>query len=94
MCDLLKLKFPTSAADICSVQAGFCNISSNSMIAGCVGAINGLLVGIKCTSMKASGNNPSSYYSGHYCYHGLNVQAISDVSHCFTFLLLLFLESL
>ena len=43
MCDLLKLKFLTSAAEICSVQAGFYNISSNSMIAGCVGAINGLL---------------------------------------------------
>ena len=78
MCDLLKLKFPTSAANICSVQAGFCNIDSNSMIAGCVGAIHGLLVVIKCPSMKVSGNNPSSYYSGHYCYHGFIVQAICN----------------
>jgi DDE superfamily endonuclease len=86
MCDLLKLKFPTSAAEICSVQAGFCNISSNSVITGCVGAIDGLLVVIKCLSMKgASDNNPTSYYSGHYCCHGLNVQAICDSSCCFIF---------
>ena len=85
MCDLLKLKFPTSAAEICTVQAGFCNISSNSVITGCVGAIDGLLVVIKCPSMKASDNNPSSYYSGHYCCHGLNVQAICDSSCRFTF---------
>ena len=52
------------------------------------------VVVIKCPSMKASDNNPSSYYSGHYCYHGFIVQAISDVLHCFNFLLLLFLESL
>ena len=85
MCDLLKLKFPTSAAEICSVQAGFCNISSNSVITGCVGAMDGLLVVIKCPSTKASDNNPSSYYSGHYCCHGLNVQAICDSSCCFSF---------
>ena len=81
MCDLLKLKFPTSAAEICSVQAGFCNISSNSVITGCVGAINGVLVVIKCPSMKASDNNPSSFNSGHYCCHGLNVQAFCDASY-------------
>ena len=85
MCDLLKIKFPTSAAEICSVQSGFCSISSNRVITGCVGAIDGLLVVIKCPSMKASDNNPSSYYSGHYCCHGLNVQAICDSSCCFTF---------
>ena len=81
MCDLLKLKFPASAAEICSVNDGFCNISSNSVITGCVGAIDGFLVIIKCPSMKgASDNNPSSYYSDHYCCHGLNVQAICDAS--------------
>jgi DDE superfamily endonuclease len=85
MCDLLKLRFPTSAPEICSVQAGFCNISSNSVITGCVGAIDVSLIFIKCPSMKASDNNPSSYYSGHCCCHGLNVQAICDASCHFTF---------
>ena len=73
MCDLLKIKFPTSAAEIYSVQAGFCSISSNKVITGCVGAIDGLLVVIKCSSMKAIHNNLSSSFSGHYCCHGLNV---------------------
>ena len=85
MCNLLKIKFPTSAVEICSVQAGFCSINSNKVITDCVGAIDGLLVVIKCPSMKASDNNPSSYYSGHYCCHGLNVQAIYDSSCRFTF---------
>jgi hypothetical protein len=83
ICDLLKVKFPTFAVEICSVQAGFCNISSNSVLTGCVGAIDGLLVVIKCPFMKTSDNNPSSYYSGHYCCHGLNVQAICDSSYRF-----------
>ena len=94
MCDLLEIRFPTSAAEICSVHAGFCNISFNKVITACVGAIDGLLVVIKCPSMKASDNNPSSYYSGHYCCHGLNVQAICDSSCHFTILQLLLLESL
>ena len=55
------------------------------MISGCIGAIDGLLVVVKCPSMKDSSNNPSSYYSGHYCCHWLNVQAICDASCQLTF---------
>ena len=80
LCDLLMLRFPTSATEICSAQTQFCDISSNSVISGCVGAMDGLLVVIKCPSMKDSNNNPSSYYSGHYCCHGLNIQTICDDS--------------
>ena len=58
----------------------FQDISSNSVFSGCVGAIDGLLVLVKCPSRKYSGNYPSSYYSGYYCCHGLNVQAICDAS--------------
>ena len=47
------------------------------------------VVVIKCPSMKASDNNPSSHYSGHYCCHGLNVQAICDSSCRFTFFAML-----
>ena len=85
LCDLLKLRFPTSATEICSAQTQFCEISSNSVIRGCVGAMDGLLVVIKYPSMKDSNNNPSSYYSGHYCCHGLNIQAICDASCQFIF---------
>ena len=41
LCDLLKLKFPTSAAEIYRAQVWFCDISSNNVTRGCVGAING-----------------------------------------------------
>ena len=85
MCDFWKIKFPTSAAEICCVQDGSCNISSNRMIPGCVGAIDGILVVIKCPFMKAIDNNPLFYYNDHYCCHGLNVQSICDSSCCFTF---------
>jgi hypothetical protein len=47
LCDLLKLKFPTSATEICKAQDWFCDISSNNVICGCVGAIDGLHVAIK-----------------------------------------------
>ena len=83
--DLLKLNFPSSARKICSAQNQFCDISSNSVISGCVGAMDGLLVVVKCPSMKDSNNNPSSYYSGHYCCHGLDIQAICDASCQFLF---------
>ena len=66
LCDSLKLSFPSTPREVHFNQLGFCDISSNNVIIGCVGAIDGLLVVIKCPSMKDSENNPSSYYSGHY----------------------------
>ena len=85
-CELLKLHFLTTLAEIHSSQSQFQEISSNSVISGCIGAFDSLLVVVKSPSIKDSGNNPSSYYSGHHCCHGLNVQAICDASCCFTFL--------
>jgi hypothetical protein len=76
-----------------SSQIQFQEISSNSVISGCPGAIDGLLAVVKCPSMKDRDNNPCSYYSGHYCCHGLNIQAICDVPCCITFLQLLLQES-
>ena len=69
-CEHLKLQFPRTPAEISAPQKKFQDTSSNSVISGCVGAIDGLLVVVKCSSRKDSGNNPSSYYSGHYCCHG------------------------
>ena len=79
-CELLKLQFPITLAEIHSSQSQFQEISPNSVISGCIGAIAGLLAVVKCPSMKDSDNIPSSYYSGHYCCHRLNVQAICDAS--------------
>jgi DDE superfamily endonuclease len=84
-CELLKLHFPLTHAEIHSSQSKFQAISSNSVISGCIGAFDGLLIVVKSPSMKDSSNNPSSYYSGHYCCHVLNVQAICDASCHFSF---------
>ena len=81
LCEWLKLKFPTSATEVFSAQTQFCNIRSKIETSGCVSAMDCLLVVIKCSSMKDSNSNPSSYYSGHYCCHGLNIQAICDASY-------------
>ena len=92
-CEPLKLHIPITPAEISASQIQFQEMSSNSVISGCVGAIDGSLVVVKCSSRKDSGNNPSSYNSGQYCCHGLNAQAICDASCCFTFLQLLLQES-
>ena len=83
-CKLLKLHFPMTLAEIHSSQSQFQEISSNSVVRGCIGAIDGFLVVVKCPSMKDSESNHSSYYSGRYYCHGLNVQAICNASCCFT----------
>ena len=40
LCDLTKFKFLTPAAELCSAQTQFCEISSSIVISGCVGAID------------------------------------------------------
>ena len=74
LCNLLRLKHLSSAAEICSAQTQFSANSPNRVINCCVGAINGLFVVIKWPSMKDSTSNPSSYVIGKYCCCGLNNQ--------------------
>ena len=93
LCDSLKLSFPSTPKEVHYTQLGFHIVSTTNIIYGCVGAIDGLLVVIKCPSMKDSENNPSSYYSGHYCCHGLNIQAVVMPFVASYFMLLLHLES-
>lgn len=82
---LIGLKFTTSAAEVSSAQTQFCGISSNSVISGCIDAITGLQVVIQCPSMKDCSKSLSLYDSGHYCCHGLNVQAVCDTFCQLTF---------
>jgi hypothetical protein len=44
MCNLLKLNFPTPAAQHCSLQAVFCEVSSISVISACADAIDSVIV--------------------------------------------------
>jgi hypothetical protein len=77
-CDDLDICFPDFAEDLESVRVRFESKSTNLVFRGCVGAMDGLLVRIKCPTVKESNGNPRAYHSGHYNADGLNVQAICD----------------
>ena len=77
--------FPDSEEDFNVLQNGFQAKCAHGLIRGCVGCIDGLLIEIKCPSESECGNSPNSYYSGHYCCYGLNIQAVCDVYMHFIF---------
>jgi hypothetical protein len=77
-CDDLDIGFPDVAEDLELVRVQFESKSTNQVLRGCVGVMDGLLVRIKCPSVKESNDNPRAYHSGHYNADGLNVQAICN----------------
>ena len=77
-CEELDIRFPDTAEELESVRVRFESKSTNRVIQGCVGAIDGLLARINCPSVDECNGNPRAYHSGHYNAYGLNVQAICD----------------
>jgi len=61
----------------------FQNKSSNGVLDGCVGALDGWLCRIKVPTQKETANI-SAYFSGHYQCYGVNVQACCDARCRFT----------
>ncbi|KAI2491737.1 nuclease [Fragilaria crotonensis] len=84
-CKALDIVFPDTDEDLKSTALKFANKSSERVMIGCVGAIDGLFVKICRPSMKDCGYNPQAYFSGHYMAHGLNIQAVCDSDRRFTF---------
>jgi DDE superfamily endonuclease len=84
-CEAIKMIFPDSEESFNVLQNGFQAKSTHGLIQGCIGCIDGLLLDIKCPSDREYGNSPNSYYSGHYCCYGLNIQAVCDVNMSFIF---------
>jgi hypothetical protein len=89
--DALRLKFPTTGAEIYTARKGFQNISSNGILTGCVGAIDGWLCQIKVPTTKECGRVRSffsgkliQFFLGHYQCYGINVQACCDYDSRFT----------
>jgi hypothetical protein len=80
-CPDLDINFPQSAAEWKLVNAEFSAKSSDGIMQGCVGAIDGYFQRIQ-TPFKKEVGNVQSYYSGHYESHGVNCQACvsSDLS--------------
>ncbi len=56
--------------------------STNSVIDGCVGCLDGLLLRIQTPSTQETGN-VEAHLSGHYRADGINVQAACDSRCCF-----------
>ncbi len=77
----LDINFPNSPEGWKEVNDGFTAKSSDGIMQGCVGAIDGYFQRIQTPSRKEVGN-VISYYSGHYESHGVNCQACvcSDLS--------------
>jgi hypothetical protein len=60
---------------------------------GCVGALHGLLVRLKAPlPVEESSDNVSAYYSGHYCWNGIHLQAICNSNYCFLYFAVAALE--
>lgn len=77
----LDINFPNSPEEWKAVNDGFTAKSSDGVMQGCVGAIDGYFQRIQ-TPQRAEVGNVTSYYSGHYESHGVNCQACvrSDLS--------------
>ena len=73
----LDIKMPSTAEEWESIRRGFSSRSSNNLMQGCVGALDGLLALISAP-FKKEVTNVKAYYSGHYECYGLNCQAACD----------------
>jgi hypothetical protein len=76
-CDGLRFHFPEMLAELQQASEGFQSISTQGVIRGCVGAIDGWLCPI-IVPPRAVVGNVRSYFSGHYQRYGVNIQAVVD----------------
>ena len=75
------INFPVTASEWKAVNDGFTAKSSDGIMQGCVGAIDGYFQRVQAPRQKEVGN-VEAYYSGHYEDYGVNCQACvkSDLS--------------
>jgi len=76
-CECLKMNLPKTMEELDDVRKGFEGISTEEVMFGCVGALDGYLLLIRTPSRKES-TNVRQYFSGHNQQMGLNVQAMVD----------------
>ena len=70
-CDELAFRFPETLAELQRASEGFQSISTQGVIRGCVGAIDGWLCPI-IVPPRAVAGNVRSYFSGHYQRYGIS----------------------
>lgn len=84
-CPGLQINFPSTIEEMQVAAAGFRAVSTDGIMAGVIGAIDGWLCAIACP--RSSENvNQRSFHSGNYGHHGINVQAACDSMARFTYL--------
>jgi hypothetical protein len=76
-CRELALKLPTKLDELEELAEGFKFKSTEGIMFGCVGALDGLLLLIR-TPKKDEAANVRQFFSGHYQRMGLNVQGLVD----------------
>ncbi|EGZ12290.1 hypothetical protein PHYSODRAFT_317433 [Phytophthora sojae] len=77
-CTELAIQLPTTPREIECAAAEFAKSSSEGVLDGCVGCVDGMLVRIITPTRKQAGGNVRAYFSGHYHHMGLNIQAACD----------------
>ena len=70
----LDIHLPQTTAEWLEINEGFKRKSTNEIIAGCVGALDGFFQRTNKPSKEKVGN-VQSYFSGHYASYGVNCQA-------------------
>ncbi len=83
----MYFQLPSTLEEINALKDGFTTKSRDDIMHGCIGALDGFLLWIPPPLAKVAGN-VSSYYSGHYCTYGINLQAICGTGCRFYFLAL------
>ena len=81
-CKEIRLELPTSSSDLDELAEGFKSKSTEGVMFGCVGALDGLLLPIR-TPTRAEAANVRQFFSGHYQTMGLNIQGLVNVIYVF-----------
>jgi hypothetical protein len=76
-CVHLAITLPETEEDLVHVAEGFKCKSTEGVMAGCVGALDGMLLLI-CTPSREDISNVCQFFSGHYQRMGINVQGLVD----------------
>jgi hypothetical protein len=82
-----SLSFPADddLAGFRDLERGFRAKSTNQIVEGCVGAVDGLLVKMRCPIWPSEDQNPRRFWCSRKNMYALNVQAVCDSARRFIF---------
>lgn len=84
-CRELQIKFPSTDDELRELAKGFSKMSTDKVMTGCVGCLDGYLIRTEALRQKDAGDgNVRAFFNGHYYHYGVNVQACCDHLRRFT----------